>query len=382
MSGHGNQQDRFVAAVEAIYGAAAVPSRWPDALQAIADCFGDVGANLIYRRDDGRIATIVTPSLAIAQRDYEQNWWQHDPRFSRSIERGYMDGLDVITDRHVCTDDEVENHSFYRGFLAPHGLRWFAGLNISPDRRLGVALAIQRSNTKVRYSNDDLMLLSRLGRHVENALRLGIRLLNAEIANLGLGDALARFRIGVLLLDYSGRVAYSNSAADGLMGSSLTVAAGRLKTRATSEQTALQAAISSILVERVDALPENPQPILVQDQAAGEFLAVYVLPLRLPTREIAERLLAEIRGAVLIVPSSPGEPPDPAIVRDVLGLTLGEARVAALVGSGLPPREAAVQLGIAEETARTTLKRVFGKVGVSRQSELSALLTRMIVRSP
>ncbi len=47
----------------------------------------------------------------------------------------------------------------------------------------------------------------------------------------------------------------------------------------------------------------------------------------------------------------------------------------ALVGSGLAPRATAEQLGITEETARTALKRVFSKVGVSRQSERVALLT-------
>ena len=69
-----------------------------------------------------------------------------------------------------------------------------------------------------------------------------------------------------------------------------------------------------------------------------------------------------------------------ALVRDILGLTLGEARIAALVGSGLPPRTAAERLGISEETARTVLKRVFAKVGVSRQTELSELLTRLVLR--
>src|SRR5258708_36886692 len=68
------------------------------------------------------------------------------------------------------------------------------------------------------------------------------------------------------------------------------------------------------------------------------------------------------------------------LVRDILGLTLAEARVAALVGSGQAPREAAGKLGITEETARTVLKRVFAKVGVSRQSELASLLTKLVLR--
>jgi DNA-binding CsgD family transcriptional regulator len=66
-------------------------------------------------------------------------------------------------------------------------------------------------------------------------------------------------------------------------------------------------------------------------------------------------------------------------VRDLFGLALGEARVAALVGSGLSPREAAGRLGISEETARTALKHVFAKAGVSRQNELAALLGRLVM---
>lgn len=61
-------------------------------------------------------------------------------------------------------------------------------------------------------------------------------------------------------------------------------------------------------------------------------------------------------------------------------LPLGEARVAALVGAGLSLAEAAQRLGIAEGTARVVLKRVFSKVGVSRQNELTALLSRMVLR--
>jgi DNA-binding CsgD family transcriptional regulator len=47
---------------------------------------------------------------------------------------------------------------------------------------------------------------------------------------------------------------------------------------------------------------------------------------------------------------------------------------------GLPPREAAAKLRISAETARNLLKRVFAKAGISRQSELAALMTRLVLR--
>jgi DNA-binding CsgD family transcriptional regulator len=59
----------------------------------------------------------------------------------------------------------------------------------------------------------------------------------------------------------------------------------------------------------------------------------------------------------------------------LFSLTLAEARLASLVGSGQSPRDAASRLNITEGTARTVLKRVFSKTGTTRQAELAALLS-------
>jgi DNA-binding CsgD family transcriptional regulator len=60
-----------------------------------------------------------------------------------------------------------------------------------------------------------------------------------------------------------------------------------------------------------------------------------------------------------------------------LELTPAEARVAALVGSGRSPREASEELGVTEGTARVTLKRVYAKLDLSRQSQLAQLVARL-----
>ena len=52
------------------------------------------------------------------------------------------------------------------------------------------------------------------------------------------------------------------------------------------------------------------------------------------------------------------------------GLTRAEARVAARLVSGLPLRDVALQLDVSLHTARTHLKHVMSKLGVSRQADL------------
>lgn len=69
--------------------------------------------------------------------------------------------------------------------------------------------------------------------------------------------------------------------------------------------------------------------------------------------------------------------PSSDLVQRLFALTPAETRVATLIGSGLSPRQAAAKLRISAGTVRTTLKHVFTKVGVSRQSELAVMLTKM-----
>jgi PAS domain S-box-containing protein len=68
------------------------------------------------------------------------------------------------------------------------------------------------------------------------------------------------------------------------------------------------------------------------------------------------------------------------LVQTLFGLAPAEARVATLIGAGLSPLQTAEKLGISVGNVRTTLQHVFTKVGVSRQSELAVLLTKLTLR--
>lgn len=370
----------FVRAVEAIYAAAAEASRWPGALWAIARCFNDVGAAISYQRDDGSLGAIVSPGMEPGQHEYNERWWQKDIRFKRGHELGFAAAGDTITDRHVVTEDEIATHPFYAQFLAGYGLRWFGGTNISPDPSMRAVLSVQRVADRPPYSDEELALLAKLGRHVEAALRLGIRLMDAELTALSLGEALTRLGVGVFLLDGSARVLFSNPAGQRLIGTGLMVRNRRLSAFGSAQHSALDAAIKATLADAPEAWAESPRPVLLDGGGSQRFLAAYVLPVRAREGHPADLALSNVRALVVVLASDSADPPDPAIVRDLLGLTLGEARVASLVGHGLPPRDAAERLGIAEETARNTLKRVFAKTGVSRQSELAALLSNLVLR--
>jgi DNA-binding CsgD family transcriptional regulator/PAS domain-containing protein len=370
----------FLKAIEAIYDAAPDPLRWPHALAAIAEYFDDVGAILIWYKDNGSFGTIVSERLAAAQKDYEENGWaSRDIKAIRARELGYFFNGEPFADRHIGFDEEMKNHPCSVQFFAKHGLGWVGAVAVSPDPHVGVMLSVQRdARIKEQFSDEELEALRQISRTVEKSLRLSVKLLNAEITSVGLGEALARIGIGVFALDSRGLVIFSNPAGERLLGGAVQVVEGRLRIGDSSSAAKLAEAISQSLHGMAPDLLSDPKPIMVETAASDRRLAIYLLPIFQPI--IAERFLTHTRAIVLVIEQKLDEPADPAIVRDLLGLTLGEAKIAAMIGAGLSPRDAAEKLGIKEDTARTVLKKVFSKTGISRQSELVALLAKLVVR--
>jgi DNA-binding CsgD family transcriptional regulator len=371
---------RVNTAVEAIYDAAIDPSAWPRALAEVANCFEDVGSILQWNKDDGTFGVIASESLATALRDYQEHWSGHDFKAELAIKNGLFFSGEPVTDRHIApVDAHYLDHPFNTNFLAKHGLGWFGSVAVSPDPRVGVVLSVQRSFAKPQFSESELRLVGLIGRHVEKSLRLSIRLLDAELAGLGLGKALALIGIGVFALDSMSRVTFCNPVGSGLLGEIFEIADDRLQTSATNQRSAFDGLLTrTIRNEAADSIA-GLKPLLFESAKSRRRFVTYLLPIG-KAASATDHFITRTRAIVLAIEQKSSEPPDPAVVRDVLDLTLGEAKVAALVGSGFAPRAAASRLGISEDTARNVLKRVFIKVGVSRQSELVALLGRIVLR--
>jgi DNA-binding CsgD family transcriptional regulator len=79
----------------------------------------------------------------------------------------------------------------------------------------------------------------------------------------------------------------------------------------------------------------------------------------------------------VFVGAPPGEQDAADAMAAAYDLTPAETRVLATLLAGRTLAETAGTLGIAPTTAKTHLDRIFGKTGVSRQSELLLLATRI-----
>lgn len=215
---------------------------------------------------------------------------------------------------------------------------------------------------------------------VEKAIRRSIRILDAELAQMGLAEALCRIDIGVFALDASGSVVFSNSNGQLLIGDRLQLDRDRLQIGSGAVRIAIENAINKTIRASSSGKIPEPQPILVHSAGNNRFVVCPLPVISTKNSGAQQTLLRAAHAIVLVIERKSHEPKEFAIIRDLLGLTPGEARVAVLVGAGVAPKDTAQRLGIAEETVRNVLKRVFAKVGVSRQIELVALLGKLVYR--
>jgi len=190
---------------------------------------------------------------------------------------------------------------------------------------------------------------------VEEALAQS-RAQSAPAAPDRVGDqALDRLSMGVVVIDEAGAVVFTNqrggallAARDGLMLDSAGVC--RAERRADSE--ALAAA-------RRETVAQQESVALSVERAEAAPLRLVVMPF-------------DETGRVLLFITDPDEPAplSAELIGQMFGLTRAEARLTAALAGGLDLAEAAETCGITKTTARSYLKQVFMKVGVSRQAEL------------
>jgi DNA-binding CsgD family transcriptional regulator len=222
----------------------------------------------------------------------------------------------------------------------------------------GDVLQVGRLTLRVAQASPDTTTTERLPPQLQQLSRAGADV-GAEAAVL----ALDHLQLGVVLLRADGSTLVVNQAARGVLSEAdgLSLSAGRtLQCRDRATEARLRelmhpdaARAGAVLVSRNG---RRPLTLLVTrldgTGEAGGLRAVFISD---PERGVAraEEILARLYA-----------------------LTPAEARLAGELLEGRSLEDAADQLGITIHTARTHLRRIFGKTDTRRQSELVLLLLR------
>lgn len=177
-----------------------------------------------------------------------------------------------------------------------------------------------------------------------------------EAGNLEKG-VLNKIPTGVLVAASDGQIQFMNQSAANTLNKNNVVGLGnddRLKGQ-TPDQTN---EILDLLKDVTTSNMEETRGLTLVDPEGGESLLFIFSAYR--------------SNAVLIFITDPSETPlpDAKLIGELFGLTASESNLAERLVKGDSVKEAAVHLGLTEQSVRTYLKNVLSKMSVRRQSEL------------
>lgn len=188
---------------------------------------------------------------------------------------------------------------------------------------------------------------------------------------------LAQTGRGAVLVGPGGRIRFMNRVAEEMSGDGFLSDGDAFRCRLPDQQSRLLAAIDGAIRGEAAGVACDPLPLT---RSTGR-RPLLVQPILLA--DTAAQAWGSSphpgEGSVLLLLTDPdrGTERDPARALELLGLAPAEARIAALVGGGLAPKEVARRLGNTEGTVRFSLNQVYRKLGVGRQSELARIVSRL-----
>jgi DNA-binding CsgD family transcriptional regulator len=367
-------KDQFLDAVAAIQDATLQPEAWPVALSRVGKLIGCkwlVMAALPLKTESGFVVQDQDGNaehLALFRQKY--NTPESNPAIPSLMASGH--GSIVLREQDM-TDEEWHRCGLYREIYKPvgayHGLGAFV---LKTGTHVGF-LGCNRVKARGRFTNSDIGLVLRTLPHLERALQVFLRLAclqSQTVAHQMLWDTLP---FGVVLLDRGGGVLWTNQEAEIILkrADGLSIRNKFLCAASPAENADLQGLIRAAIATSEGDGSVTSAPLSVSRPSLLRSLTLLIAPIRM------EHAFVQKPVAVVFV-SDPEREPEavPEMLRRLYGLTTREAEVAALLMQGIDLHEAAGQLGVGMNTARTHLRLIFEKTDTHRQSELVHLLLR------
>lgn len=348
---------------------------WQGFLESLARWMDATFATLIITAPGKRApATFLTPGgNSEFNANYADNLFAEDPF------KGLPDGQVTAYADFMATLPDAA-FADYRRVMAETGFDQVLGVDLhfgspraraggrghSDDGRYEARFRISRHNSLPDFTREDRARLQALSPHLRIAVGLFERLQFAGAQHGVFHSTAQGLGLGLIVLDRNYRIVSTNSLADSMLAE-----AGGLRRR--GDDLAFAEPAHQRLI--ADMLAGVARPGLTRFRIARDGHGDLVVT----ARALDLSAIHAGAGALALFLARPGPEAsaDPQALRDLLGLTTAEARLAAVLAEGVTLVDAARRLGIAHNTAKVQLRSVFAKTGVNRQAQLVALLSSL-----
>ncbi|MEN2793118.1 hypothetical protein ABC974_26065 [Sphingomonas oligophenolica] len=205
--------------------------------------------------------------------------------------------------------------------------------------------------------------------HLERGMAIFARKILLQVSSGICTEALEQLAFGAAALDKDGRILVCNRVADELIDQSedLRRVNGRLIFRRKDHAQTIREFATNLDIARTEAV--------FRLRNGEETIGVLARPI---APRAADNAMTTARVIVYLHALTGHAQPSPVLLSKLFGLTPSEAMLAILLSEGATLREAAQQMGITENSARTYSKRIFLKAGVRRQADLVRVILRSV----
>lgn len=356
---------RMKIAADEVVAAALAGDTWEGPLERLALACGARDAVLMRNSPTRMMVAVATQEAAESVAAFAAGKSPPNSRYVRvhtTITAGFR------IDHDDYSDAELARDPFYQEFLRPAGLFWHANAILGSADGDEIELSFKRRTSLGPYSRRDVRALNAVLPQLRSASRIAQRQLNAEAQ--GISIALGQGNLATFQIDRWGRVVNPVDLDPG-HNSPLAIVNRRLTASNPQEQKRLDVTLSASL----NTSGGMSLAALTAPDGKRYFLQVHSIPSR--TQDL---FLSASAIAVLIARDRvPGHSRmQSKAIGSLFGLTDREAEVACLRAEGLDLTAIAALLGISADTVRTYLKFAYDKMGVRRQAELVALITRLL----
>lgn len=349
--------------IDRIYEAAIIPEGWPEVLRLTAELAGCREALFGTIYEDQARLTASSPEFG---RAYEQILERIPiPVNQRALRLMGARHAGFITDRDVFTDAEIAAEPLYQEMLIPAGYGSGVATAIAVPSGEMIVVHCERGIAEGTVGAAEIAALNQLRPHFARAGLLARRL-DMERAQAA-AAALAQMGLPGAVLAADGKIVNANMLLEALMPAVFRDRLGRLAIVDPEADQLLGLALAGLARDGHDAAVRS---IPIPSGAGQPPIIVHLSPVSRRARDV----FAKSAAIMVATPLRPHRSPGADIIEGLFDLTPAEARLAAMIAEGLPPRLAAQRLGVTEGTARTTLKRVLAKTGSRRQSDLVGML--------
>lgn len=378
---HNLMSDKFSNLTGAIYDCAVSPDRWDILLEALAKAFNCASCTLfIFDVVNGkqRFQKDIGISSVWAER-FNKNSSQYVADSMRMllsssqklIDRLFSEPYVLSRELHKKAYDETR---YYNEWIKPQGFSDFIQLTLLHEDQMFGSILFGRNEAAGSFSDCDIALMRSLAPHLRRAITIG-QLLELRSMKIRICETiLDHLSMGVIVVSENGTILQTNRSAQTMFQDADMVCS--VNNRISSGNSTAARLLLNAIAATAKGGSAAMTSIGINASGPKSGVAIAnVLPLAHAGIDAAS--IPSAKAVVFVTCAQSLSEPRVDLFATLFDFTAAETRVVELLMRGNTSVEAARALGITETTVRTHLTRIFSKTGVSRQTELIALMHKM-----